>query len=347
MTRESGGEPLLEFLAEPSFILRRHGEILNANASARRLLEMDPCSCNLFDFVLSPHDDLDRYLSLCSGTTSPLIGTVVLRNGNASTRLRIHCARLREADPKPRLGLRCLTESDDHFAVLSERVRDLNRQLGERRREKALLEEALSQTTVLMRELQHRVKNNIQMMMSLITVSARGKNDPLLEEFVDAARLRLQAMASAQDAIHRSRSIASVDARPFLEPLVRAIVRSVGPEAELKLEIADVVLPSTKAHAISLIVNELVMNAAKHGLGRDGGTVLVALEPAGDELLLVVQDDGPGIGPDAASRSSGLRLVRGLCRQIGGSLDMRVQNGTRCTIRFDHGCEAGDVARVR
>ena len=334
MTAGSGRDALLDFLSDPIIVLRRRGEIVQANASAKRLLGRELRSANLFDFVLSPHDELDRYFARCSGTTAPLLGAAVLRNGNAGVRIRVECARLREFDGDARLALRCLPRSADGFSLLTERVRQLNQQVRDGLREKALLKEALEQQTVLARELQHRVKNNIQMIMSLITMSARGKESPLLDAFLDAARLRLQAMASAQEAIYQSQRVGLVEARPFLEGLVRAIVRSVAPTAELKLSIADVRLSSETAHAVALIVNELVTNAAKHGLQGGAGTIAVILEQSGGLTTLSVQDSGSGWAPDRQRRSSGLRLVRGLCRQIGGALELRSEAGTQCVVRF-------------
>lgn len=334
MTSESN-DPLLEFLGDPAIVLRRKGEILQANAGARQLLGPDWRSRNIFDFVLSPRDDFDRYLSLCSGTTAPMVGAVVFRNGNAGVKERVVCARLRGAEAEPRLGLRCLPKQRDEFSLLTKRLRELKLQLRERLHEKALLEEALDQKTVLMRELQHRVKNNIQMMMSLITMSANGKESPQLDSFIDVAQLRLQAMASAQEAIYRSQSANVVKTKPFLETLVQTIIRGIAPKkAELQLQIVDADLSNHTAHALSLIINELVTNAAKHGLQNGAGTVVVTLERVGSDLELTVRDSGPGIAPDATKRSSGLRLVRGLCRQIGATFDLRAEGGTRCTIRF-------------
>ena len=334
MSAGSPSDPLLEFLSEPAVVLRRRGQILQANAGAQRLLGPDTRSGNLFDFVLSSHDELDRYLSLCSGTTAPLVGSAIFRDGNGGVPARIHCGRLRGAEKDPRLALRVLPKRDDQFSLLTTRVRQLNAQLREGLREKALLEEALSQKTILARELQHRVKNNIQMMMSLISMSARGKESPQLDGFIHAAQLRLQAMASAQEALYQSQSVESVEARPFLEALVRSIVKGMAPAADLRLDIAETELPSGTTHALSLIVNELVTNAAKHGLRGGAGTVAVTLEQVGPCRELTVEDSGPGFSPDASRRSSGLRLVRGLCRQIGGGLELRVEDGTRWTVRF-------------
>jgi two-component sensor histidine kinase len=104
--------------------------------------------------------------------------------------------------------LRFLTVRDDQFALLDRRVRHLDAQLRKRLQENAALESALKQNQGLLRELQHRVKNNIQLMMSLIHLSAKGRDGAQVAELVETARLRLQAMACAQEAIYRSEEMA-------------------------------------------------------------------------------------------------------------------------------------------
>lgn len=327
-------DAVLELFSEPVVLLRREGQALRANRSAKRFFGRELPSRSVFDFVLSAHDDFAQYLSLCSGMTTPLLGAVTFRSGDESIEMRTYCARLRGGG-EPVLGLRCLPKRVEEFSLLTERVRDLDLQLRERLREKALLEEALREKSVLMRELQHRVKNNIQMMMSIIASSARGRDDPLIDDFIDVAQMRLRAMASAQEAIYRSETAGSVKAVAVLERLVQSILSGAAPEAALRMQIEDIDLPNDTAHVIALIVNELVTNAAKYGLRSGAGTVIVAFERVGSELKLRVEDSGPGIIPGAIDRASGLRLVRGLCRQIGAEFDLSAQNGTKCTIRFD------------
>ena len=141
-------------------------------------------------------------------------------------------------------------------------------------------------------------------------------------------------MASAQDAIYRSRSTGHVAVAPLLTDLVGAIAESFGVSARVRLDIADADLPNELAHGLALIVNELTTNAIKHGLAGGGETVQVSLHLKGDGLELIIWNDGPGIAAAAEGRPSGLRLVRALCRQIGGTLDIAGGNGTTCTVEF-------------
>lgn len=334
MTQHTGSVDSLEFLIEPAFLLRRHGEVLHANTAARRLLGDGIVGGSLLDCIEPPQDGFRAYLRRAGGSTAPLVGSATLRTGDGPVRLRLHCAALRDGSAETALVLRCLSTQSDQFSLLGRRVRELDAQLRKRLHEKAVLEEALRQNKDLLRELQHRVKNNIQIMASLIHLSAQGGQSDEVRALVDRARLRLQAMASAQDAIYRARQAGLVAAAPLLSDLVQSLGESFGASASLRLDLAEATLSSEVAHSLALIANELTTNAIKHGLPDRSGVIRVGFGPAGDGFELVVQDSGPGIPDEALDRSSGLKLVRALCRQIGGRLDIAYENGTKCSVRF-------------
>ena len=338
MTSRGGPSCSLEFLTEPTFVLRRSGTVVDLNGAARRLLGTD-CASDLFEHVESPAEDLRGYLRRSSASSSPIIGSATLRTRDGPTRFRLSCARMTRRAGDGRLVLRCHPLGDDQFSMLRRQVRSLDAQLRDRTREKVILEEALRENRELLRELQHRVKNNIQLTLSLLQITARGRETQEVRELLEGARSRLQAMASAQDSIYRSTHGGSVAAGPLLGELASAIAQSAGASGRLHLEIVDAPLPSDLANGLALIANELITNAVKHGSPDAGGTLRVIFTPDGDELSLVVHDSGPGIGAEAESRSSGLKLVRALCRQIGGVLEIVNDGGARCEVRFRAGRE--------
>lgn len=334
MTGYAVAGPTLEFLVEPGFVLGRHGQILGANTPARRLLAADLAGRNIFDWVAGEPADFDDFLRRASRSSSPLVGTLTLNANGGTEAFRVHGARLPPGEEaETRLVVQCRPVRDDQFALLTRRVQDLDAQLRQRMQEKAALEESLRQNQTLLRELQHRVKNNIQLMMSLIRMSAKGHDGWQAAEIVKTARLRLRALASTQEAIYRSATTATVSSR-FLESLVTGIGSSAGFSDALEIAIEDTDLESEEAHCLALIINELVTNAGKHGLRNGKGTIRVSFEKVGEACRLVVQDDGPGMAAEAGERTSGLKLVRGLCRQIGGKFETRNEGGTRCSVDF-------------
>jgi two-component sensor histidine kinase len=331
MTPRAARVPSLEFLAEPAFVVDRSGAIEGANAAGRRLIGDDATGRSLLDWVEGSRAEVEDFLRQASRSTAPLVGAMTLGGSDGPVAFRVNGARLSGTGPV-RLVLRCAPVRDDQFALLSRKVHELDSALSKRMQEKAALEEALRENQNLLRELQHRVKNNIQLMMSLIRMSANGREGPEATAIVETARLRLQAMASTQEAIYRSATAETVAAKPLLEELIGGIGAGSGFADRIELAIEDAELCSEDAHCLALIVNELLTNAGKYGL-RDGkGTIRLTFGHCEEGLRLVVQDDGPGLPAAEETRWSGLQVVRGLCRQIGASYEMRNEGGARCSV---------------
>jgi len=333
MTRPAACHGSLEYLTEPALLVSRSGGILTLNPAAGRLLGPAAATGNVMDYVEPPLDGFRRFLRRCGASSSSIVGAATLKTASGPLRFRMHGAALPAYAAEDALVLRCLSARGDQFSILGRQVRELNEQLRARLRERLVLQEALSANQELLRELQHRVKNNIQMMASLIQMSARGRASPELSNFVEIASLRLQALSAAQEAIYRSEEPGAVAARPLLEELAQAIVGSFGATGVLKMEIAEARLPGDIAHALALITNELMTNALKHGLPTRSGEIRLSLRATVDGFELVVQDNGPGLPPD--TEHSGLKLVRGLCRQIGGALAISNVGGARCSVQFE------------
>jgi two-component sensor histidine kinase len=327
--------PALDFLAEPAFVLDLAGTVISANAGARRRLGRDPAGETLPEIAVGDRRELARFLRQASRSTSPAVGTLSLAGADGLQRYRVHAARLGgPQEGAPRLVLRFLPSDEDQFVLLTRRVRELDVQLRQRLQEKAALQEALLRNQTLLEELQHRVKNNIQMMMTLVKMSAKGRDGPHLAEVVETAHLRLRAMATTQDAIYRANKHGAVSSGAFLKDLVAGIGEAAGFADAIEADIEDLDLCNEQAHCVALIVNELVTNAGKYALDRGEGRIRVGFRRDGDDHELVVADDGPGLPAGAGTRYSGLQIVRGLCRQIGGRLDIETDDGTTCRIRF-------------
>ena len=182
---------------------------------------------------------------------------------------------------------------------------------------------------ILLKELNHRVKNNMQMLYSLLRSAERESVNVEARAALAEATHRVGAIAAAQRVLYDVGTDVRFDANNFFETicasarqtLVRAIVIDMD-------AIAPVQLPNDSAMPLALIMNELLTNAAKHA-GTKGATgdrpahARVALAREGDTLVLTVEDDGPGFQlHNVRKRSSGLGLVAGLARQLGGSFDV-------------------------
>ncbi|MCC5970783.1 MAG: ATP-binding protein [Pararhodobacter sp.] len=323
-----------DFLSDPVLVVTLEGHILEVNTAAKATFGPRLSGGTLADIVLGDPMALAQFLRRASGSTSPRPGKFAFNGKDGRQQLRIEAARSRQIAARPQVILRLLSQTSDRFAMLDRRVKDLDAQLHQRLQKNAELHEALRQNQTLLRELQHRVKNNIQMMMSLIKISARGHESPNVAAVIHTLSGRLRAMAAAQEALYQADKLETVSSQCFLEDVVRSAARACGAMNAVSLTLDDAELSSYEAHNLALIANELLTNAAKHGLRNGQGRISVTFADNGDHYSFGVADDGPGIPPDAASRSSGLALVRGLCRQIGGRLEIDSNNGTRCTVEF-------------
>jgi PAS domain S-box-containing protein len=212
-----------------------------------------------------------------------------------------------------------------------------------RKRAETALQLALGQKTSLVKEIHHRVKNNLAIMVSLINMQARRMNHPDVLAALADTKSRLLSMSLLHEMLYRSGRMDRVEVKGYLEHLCAHLSKSCGMAAKgLVIESrAPAALPLELDQAVpcGLVVCELVTNALKHAFpdGRPG-KVLVELEQAApDEILLRVSDNGIGL-PDTLKinkvSSLGLTLVNALTQQLEGTLEVRSEHGTLVEIRF-------------
>jgi two-component sensor histidine kinase len=196
--------------------------------------------------------------------------------------------------------------------------------------------QAETQQHMLLSELNHRIKNNLQMLHGLLRTAERESNSAEAKAVLQDASQRVGAIAAAQRLLYSTDSPHSFDAEEFLTSVCNSARLSFSKGISVEILPVKGRLSNDASMPLALILNELLTNAAKHGLKEGKGKIGVALHQVGDELHLTVSDDGPGFKHDARQerRSSGLGLVTGLARQIGGSFRIECESGTRCTVTF-------------
>jgi PAS domain S-box-containing protein len=189
---------------------------------------------------------------------------------------------------------------------------------------------------LLFAELNHRIKNNMQMLYALLAAARRETDSADARLALDEAARRVAAMAAAQTALYQSDNLNRFDSEAFMASVCAAAAGTCGDKVRLDLHCDSGRLANDVAVPLALILNELVGNAAKYGTGADGrGTIRVALTEAGGRFALAVEDDGPGFDLcEVRRKSSGLGLVIGLARQIGGGFRVERQGGARCVVEF-------------
>ena len=216
-------------------------------------------------------------------------------------------------------------------------LRSLNAELEQRVDARTSeLQAALREREVLLQEVHHRVKNNLQVISSLITMQLRTLASGASRDALEECRTRVQAIALIHEKLYQSQDYARVPFSEYARGLASSVFEATGVASErvvLQLAVADVALAVDKAIPCGLILNELITNALKHGFpGGRSGTIRVDLTPFdGSGLRLVVSDDGVGLpaGFDVEkSESLGLQLVRMLARQLDAGLEVDPRHGT-------------------
>jgi PAS domain S-box-containing protein len=199
--------------------------------------------------------------------------------------------------------------------------------------------QAESQQRMLLDELNHRVKNNLQMLQSLLFTASQRTQNGEARRALDEAGARIAAVAAAQRVLYSTRNATRFDTREFVDAVCESARQTFPPDVEIRREADPAELSNDVAMPLALILNELLTNAVKHGMPTEArGTIRVELRRQTDSFVLSVEDDGPGFDPGSASaRSSGLQLVRGLARQLRGQFVVSTQPVTRCSLQFPAG----------
>jgi two-component sensor histidine kinase len=206
-------------------------------------------------------------------------------------------------------------------------------------RQRKLIELSLREKEVLLREIHHRVKNNLQIITSLLHMQgeqqAAGVRDLLSE-----SEARVRSIALVHESLYRADSLASIDVDSYLNALTSGLVKTYAANhATTEIIKHGVTLPLDAATPLGLIVNELVSNALKHAFpDKRKGTITVSLrEIPPDALLLEVRDDGVGLPPELDldhPKSMGLQVVRSLTDQLGDAFEVDRTSGTNIKITF-------------
>ena len=211
----------------------------------------------------------------------------------------------------------------------------------ERIRYENSLRTSLREKEVLLKEVHHRVKNNMQVISSLLSLQAKSIRDPTDLVSLQECERRVRAMALVHEKLYQSKDLSGVSARDYLGSLVNDLVSSYSLAAEIRiqLEIEEIPLDLDMASPCGLIVNELVTNALKYafkGWNRGVLTVRMARVPE-HRYTLTVQDDGVGFPPGLDLRTAetlGLKLVWVLSHQLDGDVRVESGQGTRFVITF-------------
>jgi two-component sensor histidine kinase len=220
---------------------------------------------------------------------------------------------------------------------------ELAMEIAERARSEEMLRASLTEKEVLLKEVHHRVKNNLQIVSSLLDLQFAKTHDEEALLALRSSQDRIKSMALVHEKLYQAKDISRIDFSGYIESLIGHLSSSHMADPEqisVRMEIGDVKLPIDKAIPCGLIINELVSNSFKHAFPQwRKGVVTIRLHA--DELgtvTLVVADDGVGLPPGMDFRnteSMGMQLVNMLTSQLHGEISLSNEKGVAFTIRFE------------
>ncbi|MSP62424.1 MAG: PAS domain-containing protein [Myxococcales bacterium] len=239
-------------------------------------------------------------------------------------------------------------DSGERWVVSARALTDATvqaRALREARRREASLSAALDDTSrglaergVLLHEVHHRVKNNLQIVSGLLLMHADAVIAPEARAALAETAQRVRSMALIHQQLYTGDHLARVDIIGYVQSLIRDIQSAIGDASSISVDADPLELPLAKAVPLGLLSNELLTNAFKHGRGPDGTCrVVLSVRVSDGRATLTIADEGPGLPDDFPARrrrSFGMSIVDALARQLGGKLEATTDRGARFRVAF-------------
>ncbi len=203
-----------------------------------------------------------------------------------------------------------------------------------------MVKASLEEKEVLLKEIHHRVKNNLQIIISLLNLQSKQITDSLALEAFQISKARVYSMALVHEQLYKSANFSSIKMKSYTQTLIMELVQSYQVEQQVSVHsyIKNINLAIDNAIPCGLILNELLSNAFKHAFpGNKKGKINIMLDKSDGKTTLTVQDNGVGIPADVDimnTTSLGLQMVRVLANQIGGNCHIDSSNGTNVRIEF-------------
>ena len=215
--------------------------------------------------------------------------------------------------------------------------------ITDRKRAEVQLHASLREKDILLREIHHRVKNNMQVIIGLLDLQASSSGNPELMEMLNKGQSRIRSMALVHEKLYASKDFTRINLAGYLRTLSQDLFQSykISPgKIDLIIQTDGVYVDINKAIPCGLVLNELISNVLKHAFpgDRQGELQIIIREEKNTEMEIVVRDNGMGLPDDVdihQPRTMGLNLVNGLVKkQLKGQMEIRRDNGTEIRIKF-------------
>ncbi|MBK7183029.1 MAG: GAF domain-containing protein [Bacteroidetes bacterium] len=231
------------------------------------------------------------------------------------------------------------TEREQKFGLVIAQMISLAIETDAKQKAKLELEKALTEQKILLQEVNHRVKNNLAIISSLINMQSEKAQDEYHKFLFQETRNRLMSIAAVHELLYQSKSYSQVNFKKYLNLILDNLIDSIdikNKEIEIEREIKDVTLNVSIAIPLALIINELVTNSFKHAFKKKkSGTIKLSLVEKGEFVKLIVADNGPGFDHKKIKTNSvGFEIIDSLIEQINATISHKNENGSFYEITF-------------
>ena len=323
---------ILYSMKDPLFLVRNNGVVVYANKAAMKefsVVEKDFFELEFKDIIPSM-TELDEEMIFHGGHFFYVNINPVYR----------------EHEGLYTVALTEVTELKDSETSLKQLSDELEKQVQNRTesldKSNRQLEQLVDEKNILLQEVHHRVNNNLQMIISLLSLQSRRSENQELQDYLSDAVTRVQTISMVHQMLYRSEDFSRINLREYLESLIHSMVH--GSQAEIELEFCDLICSTSTCIQIGMIMNEIVLNALKYAYPLDeeikrfcGKSYIEKRGEQSDLLHVMFRDYGPGIDEevleDVERDSLGFRIIRTLTVQRNGS--MRVYNDNGCVYEFN------------
>jgi PAS domain S-box-containing protein len=233
--------------------------------------------------------------------------------------------------------------SASYYVQNNRRVSVVNiRDIAQRKKDEEALQAALTEKELLLKEVHHRVKNNMQVISSLLNLQARYLQDPQAVEIFKESQRRIRSMALIHEKLYQSESLSQIEFSNYVKSLASNLIFSLQKtpgRIKVRTDIEEIAFDIQTAIPLGLIINELISNTLKHAFPGDaGGDINIGLRRTqGSEFLLTIKDNGVGLPPNLdiqQTGSMGMELVSMLVDQLEGRVELERTKGTEFKIYF-------------
>lgn len=215
-------------------------------------------------------------------------------------------------------------------------------EISEQKKKTELINKSLKEKDTLLREVHHRVKNNLQIVSSLLNLQSAVVKDEQVSDILKESQNRIQSMSYIHESLYINNDFSAVNLRDYIQGLCSNLVQSyslIGNNVDIVTVVDDISLELDQAIPCGLILNELLSNCFKHAYPNgEKGRLRIELREKDGRMAILVEDDGKGIPEDwdvETAESLGIQLVYTLTEQLDGDIELSNERGTKYLITFD------------